>query len=243
MRNRRETHPSLRARLNFVERRMERTRDQLERQVDRALTPLDIQEDTGISNIRGDVLIVSRDSEIQDKVEYQVRGDGFRCDIAHNSDEAIGFLKLATYRLVILDRTRRRWGLRVIEQIRRYLPHIKVISIVNDAQRARESMLTGGYSFLMGADFDPQQLSTCLTSSLQMNHRVCYLLANGEPCNRSCVDNYESADDLDNLELANLDYIAPDPLQTEEREADFFEELQEIETHRTPLEDVEDDPG
>ena len=46
-RNRRETHPALRSRLKFVEERVDRTRERLERQVDRALVPLDIQEDCG----------------------------------------------------------------------------------------------------------------------------------------------------------------------------------------------------
>ena len=247
-RNRRETHPALRSRLRFVEERVDRTRDRLERQVDRALVPLDIQEEHGISRIRGEVLIVSNNDHIQEKVRYLLLADGYRCDVAENSDEAIGFLKLGTYRMVILDRTGRRRRARLIFHLRRYLNHIKVISIVPNEAKARESMQWGGYSFLMGADFDPEQLSTCLMSSLQMGHRVCDLLAHGEPCNRSCIDNYEPDDDFDDLEFADIkfanpDFVPPDVLQTEPQQADFFEELQEIDTQRNPQEDWEDEPG
>ena len=248
-RNRRETHPALRSRLKFVEERVDRTRERLERQVDRALVPLDIQEDVGISRIKGEVLIVSDKDHIQDKVRYILESEGYRCDIAENSDEAIGFLKLGTYRMVIIDRTGRRRRARLNFHIRRYMNHIKIISIVRDEARARESMQWGAYSFVMGENFDPDQLSTCLMSSLQMDHRVCDLLAHGEPCNRSCIDNYEPEDDFDDLEFAdekfaNPDFVPPDVLQEEEPEqADFFEELQEIETHRNPNEDWEDEPG
>ena len=237
-RNRSETHPVLRSRLKFVERRVEQTRRRLERQVDRALIPLDIQEDVGISRIKGDVLIVSRNDHVQQKVRYLVESDGYRCDIAETGDEAIGFLKLAKYRMVILDRIRRGRS-QVFRHIRRYLNHVKVISIVRDERQGRESMLLGGYSFLLRTDFDSAQLSTCLRSSLQMNHRVCYLLAQGEPCNRSCIENYESDDDIDEMEYANPDFAPPDALQADEKGADFFEELQEIETHR----DTSNEPG
>jgi hypothetical protein len=52
-------------------------------------------------------------------------------------------------------------------------------------------MNLGSYSFLLGRGFDPEQLRTCLISSLELRHDVCWLLANGERCNRSCVDDFE----------------------------------------------------
>ncbi len=225
MKNGSETHPSLESRLDLVERRMRRARRNLNRQVQRALVPLEIQEDVGISQIEGDVLIVSDNPHIQQKVQQLLRSEKYRCDIAEGGDEAVGYLKLGTYRMVILDRSRRRRS-QVFRHIRRYLRHIKVISIVNDEKRARASMQLGGYSYLLGENFDPEQLRTCLISSLRMEHRVCHLLANGEPCNRSCINNYLSEDDYSELDYADPDFLPPDPLQMQGPSP--IEELEEL---------------
>jgi CheY-like chemotaxis protein len=236
-----ETHPVLQSRLSFVEQRMRRTRRQLERRTRRALVPLEIQETVGISEIKGDVLIVSNNPHVQQKVETTLQSETYQCDVAQTGIEAIGYMKLGNYRMVILDRTQRGRS-QVFRYIERYRPHIKVISIVNDQDRARESMVWGGYSFLLSADFDPEQLRTCLISSLQLNHRVCQILANGQPCNRSCINNYQWVSDpremehvreyaretehVTEMEHVDQDFDDVDPLQTEQ--SDFFEELEEV---------------
>jgi len=132
----------------------------------------------GISQIRGDVLIVSDNQQIQRNVQRVLRSEKYQCDIAERGSEAVGYLKLGNYRMVILDRTHRR-SRQAFHHIRCYLPHVKIISIVSEEARAQESMRWSGYSFLYGPEFDREQLRTCLISSLRMGHRVCYLLANG----------------------------------------------------------------
>ena len=143
-------------------------------------------------------------------------------------DQAIGFLKLGKYRLVILDRINERRR-RVFYYLRRYLKHVKVISIVNENQLAKNSMKHGGYSFLLHRDFDLEQLRTCLISSLRLNHPVCRLLKNGEACNRSCINSYmteENYTDDPNVAMLEptdtqvpLDTMAPPP-------EDFFQGLE-----------------
>lgn len=251
-RNRPETHPVLQSRLSFVERRMHRARRQLKRRTRRALVPLDIQEAVGISQIKGDVLIVSNNPQVQQKVETTLQSEMYQFDIAQTGIDAIGYMKLGNYRMVILDRTRRGRS-QVFRYIERYRPHIKVISIVNDEDRARQSMSWGGYSYLLGTEFDPEQLRTCLTSSLHLNHRVCQILASGQPCNRSCINNYQWASDptemLFERELAResepeseMEHVDQeiddvDPLQTEQ--SDFFEELEEV--HDEELMEVDEE--
>ena len=167
----RETHPVLESRMGYVRRRMRYNRRWLERRIDQAIIPLEIQEHIGISNIQGEVLIVSRDSRQQRRIKELLRSENHRFDVAWDSDEAIGFLKLGKYQLVILDRINERRR-RVFYYLRRYLKHIKVISIVNENQLAKNSMKHGGYSFLLHRDFDLEQLRTCLISSLRLNHHI-----------------------------------------------------------------------
>ncbi len=194
--------PDLKERRDRVEEQMRRARRSLARQAYEARIPLDIQEDFTVSKLQGDVMLVSRDGALHDKVRELLRSDGYGCDIPQRTSEAIGLLKLSKYRMIIADciRTSRT---RLFEYVARYQPSLKIITIVPNHGRARESMARGGYSFLIGRDFDPEQLRTCLVSSLQLQHRVCWLLAHGEPCNRSCVDSYQTADDFDELDMDN----------------------------------------
>ncbi len=178
---------------------MRQARRHLDRQVEEALIPLDIQEDFTVSELEGDVMLVSRDDDLHDKVRNLLRSEGYGCDIPERTSEAIGLLKLNKYRMIIADCTcRSRW--RLFEYVKRYQPYVKIITIVPNDGRAREAMAWGSYSFLMGRDFDPEQLRTCLISSLKLKHRVCWLLAHGERCNRSCVDSFQSDEDFGEIE-------------------------------------------
>ena len=69
-------------------------RRSLDRQTDQALIPLDIQEDFGISELEGDVMLVSRDDDLHDKVRSLLHSEGYGCDIPERTSEAIGLLKL-----------------------------------------------------------------------------------------------------------------------------------------------------
>ena len=191
--------PNLDDRLDRVEDRVRRARRRLNRQVEEALIPLDIQEDFTISELEGDVMLVSRNDDLHDKVRNLLHSEGYGCDIPERTSEAIGLLKLRKYRMVIADYTRRQRG-RLFEYIKRYQPHVKIVSIVRNDDEGRRVMSAGSYSYLLGRDFDPEQLRTCLISSLKLRHRVCWLLAHGERCNRSCVDSFQSDADFADIE-------------------------------------------
>ena len=191
--------PNLDDRLDRVEDRMRQARRRLNRQVEEALIPLDIQEDFRISELEGDVMLVSRNGDLHDKVRNLLHSEGYGCDIPERTSEAIGLLKLRKYRMVIADYTRRQRG-RLFEYIKRYQPHVKIVSIVRNDDEGRQVMSAGSYSYLLGRDFDPEQLRTCLISSLKLRHRVCWLLAHGERCNRSCVDSFQSDADFAEIE-------------------------------------------
>ena len=191
--------PDLEERLDRVNEQMRRVRRSLEHQTDEALIPLDIQEDFTISELEGDVMLVSRNDDLQDKVRNLLRSEGYGCDTPERTSEAIGLLKLRKYRLVIADYTRRRRG-RLFEYIKRYQPHVKIVSIVRNNNEGQQVMRVGSYSYLLGRDFDPEQLRTCLISSLKMRHPVCWLLAHGERCNRSCVDSFHPDEDFGEIE-------------------------------------------
>ncbi len=191
--------PDLDDRLDRVDDRMQRARRSLDRQVEEALIPLDIQEDFSVSELEGDVMLVSRDDDLHDKVRNLLRSEGYGCDIPERTSEAIGLLKLHKYRMIIAD-CRRRSRSRLFEYVKRYQPYVKIITIVPNEGSGRETMARGNYSFLMGRDFDPEQLRTCLISSLKLKHHTCWLLAHGERCNRSCVDSFQSDEDFGEIE-------------------------------------------
>jgi len=199
MRHRLKPLPDLDERLELAEEQVRRARRGLERQVEEALIPLDIQEDYTISELQGNVMLVSSDDDLHDKIGELLRSEGYPFDIPERTSEAIGMLKLRNYRMVIADCRHRRRS-RLFAYIERYQPFVKTIAIVPNRNRARESMRQGSYSFLLGKDFELGQLSTCLVSSLKLRHRVCWLLAHGEPCNRSCVDSYQSDEDFGEMQ-------------------------------------------
>lgn len=182
--------PDLEERLNQVNERVQRARRTLDWRAREARIPLDIQEDFGVSELEGGVMLVSRDGALHDKVRNLIHSEGYGCDIAERSTEAVGLLKLGKYQMVIADYSRRRRG-RFYEYLRRYQPHVKIIAIVRNDDEGRRVMRAGCYSYLLGRGFDPEQLRTCLVSGLKLQNDVCWLLANGERCNRSCVDNFE----------------------------------------------------
>ncbi len=185
--------PDLEERLDQVDERVRRARRTLDWRTREARIPLDIQEDFGVSELEGDVMLVSRDGALHDKVRNLVHSEGYGCDIPERSTEAVGLLKLGKYQMIIADYTRRTRG-RLFEYVRRYQPHVKIVSIVRNNDAGRRVMRAGSYSYLLGRDFDPEQLRTCIISALKHQNDVCWLLANGERCNRSCVDNFEPED-------------------------------------------------
>ncbi|RKU18781.1 hypothetical protein C6503_08995 [Candidatus Poribacteria bacterium] len=191
--------PDLDERLDQVNERVRRARRTLDWRVREARVPLDIQEDFGVSQLQGGVMLVSRDGDIRDKVTNLIRSEGYGCDISRGSSEAIGMLKMHKYQMIIADYTRRSRG-RLFEYVRRYQPHIKIVAIVRNNDEGRRVMRAGGYSYLLGRGFDPEQLRTCLISAIKLKHRACWLLTNGERCNRSCVDDFQSDEDFEEIE-------------------------------------------
>ena len=191
--------PDLDERLDQVNERVRRARRSLEWRTREARIPLDIQEDFGVSELQGDVMLVSRDDYLRDKVRNLIRSEGYGCDFPERSSEAVGMLKMRKYQMIIADYTRRSRG-RLFEYVRRYQPHIKIVSIVRNDDEGRRVMRAGGYSYLLGRGFDPEQLRTCLISAVKLKHRACWLLTNGERCNRSCVDDFQSDEDFAEIE-------------------------------------------
>ena len=192
--------PDLDERLDQVNERMRRARRTLDWRTREARVPLDIQEDFGISELQGGVMLVSRDGYIHDKVRNLIQSEGYGCDFPERSSEAIGLLKIQKYRMVIVDHNARYSRSRLFEFIKKYQPHVKIVSIVRNDHEGRQAMRAGSYSYLLGRGFDPEQLRTCLTSAIKLNHRACWLLTHGERCNRSCVDDFQSDEDFAEIE-------------------------------------------
>ena len=192
--------PDLDERLDKVNERMRRARRTLDWRTREARVPLDIQEDFGISELQGGVMLVSRDGYLHDKVRNLIRSEGYGCDFPERSSEAIGLLKIQKYRMVIVDHNARFSRSRLIEFIKKYQPHVKIVSIVRNDHEGRQAMRSGSYSYLLGRGFDPEQLRTCLTSAIKLNHHACWLLTHGERCNRSCVDDFQSDEDFAEIE-------------------------------------------
>ncbi len=192
--------PDLDERLDQVNERMRRARRTLDWRTREARVPLDIQKDFGISELQGGVMLVSRDGYIHDKVRNLIRSEGYGCDFPERSSEAIGLLKIQKYRMVIVDHNARYSRSRLFEFIKKYQPHVKIVSIVRNDHEGRQAMRAGSYSYLLGRGFDPEQLRTCLTSAIKLNHRACWLLTHGERCNRSCVDDFQSDEDFAEIE-------------------------------------------
>ena len=195
MRRSKKRRPEVEEKLDQANRKFREARGRLRWQVDQALVPLSIQENTGISQMKGGVLIISYDDNLRDRIKDVLVSENYRCDEVERSSKAVGMLRLAKYQLIIVDFTRYRRS-NIFSYVRRYQPHVKIISIVSDDHRARELMRRGSYSFLKGRNFDTEQLRTCLVSCLRLKHRVCLLQSNGERCNRSCVNSYQTEDDF-----------------------------------------------
>ena len=236
MSRRPDSHPSLKQRLDFTRKRVRNARWELGRRVHRALMPLDIQEDVGISNVKGDILVITRHGHTYRRIRSVLESEGLRCDRAESNSEGIGFLSLAKYRMVIHDQLGRNWrSTRLVRYVNRYQHYIKIVSLVRDKASGDRAMQNGGYSYLIGRDFDDDRLLKCLTSSLRLEHPVCQVLAQGESCNKSCVSSYLTNDDFieELLENPDLDpYLAietkaeADPHQR--RQADLFDELDQL---------------
>ena len=87
--------PDLDDRLNRVEDRMRQARQSLDRQVEEALIPLDLQDDFSISELEGDVMLVSQDDDLHDKVRDLLHSEGYGCDLPERTSEAIGMFEIA----------------------------------------------------------------------------------------------------------------------------------------------------
>ena len=195
MNRKKERRPEMKEKLDQADRKFREARSRLNWRVYEAKIPLTVQEKHGISELKGQVLIISYNDDLQQRIKDVVVSENYRCDIAERSTIAVGMLKMAKYELIIVDFTRFRRS-NIFSFVRRFQPHVKIISIVSDERRARDLMRYGSYSFLVGRNFDTEQLRTCLVSSLRMKHKVCGLQVRGEKCNRSCVNSYQTEEDF-----------------------------------------------
>lgn len=203
MRRWKKRRPEIEEKLQQANRRFREARGRLRWSVNDALLPLSIQENHGISELKGDVIIITHNHDLQNRIRDVLESENLKCDAVGRGAEAVSMLKIRKYKLVIADFTRYR-RTRIFEFVRRYQPYVKIISIVSDEELAKVLMQRGSYSFLVGRGFDPEQLRTCLVSSLRLQHRVCSLQSNGERCNRSCINSYQTEEDID-FELMDLE--------------------------------------
>lgn len=194
--------------LDKVNRQVREARGHLSWRVRQALIPLDIQKSNGISELKGQVLIISYHDPLQERIKGILESENYRCDIAERTSKAVGMLRMKKYQLIIADYTRHRRS-NIFAYARRYQPHIRIISIVPNDRAGADMMRMGGYSYLVGRDFDTEQLRTCLISSLRMGHRACSLQTNGERCNRSCINSYQTEDDFVNFDELTEDDLSP----------------------------------
>lgn len=157
--------PTLERRLELVERRIHRTQKELKRRIRRALMPLDIQEDIGISNVNGDTLVMTRNDRTFERIERILTSEGLVFDWAETSTEGIGFLTLAKYRLIIYDQSRRSWKITgLIRYLNRYLDHIRIVALVRDQSSGENALKCGAFQYLIGPNFDEKQLQSYIAS-------------------------------------------------------------------------------
>ena len=207
MRRSKKRRPEMEEKLDKVERQVRAARGRLSWQVRQALVPLEIQQQKGISQLKGQVLIITYDGALQDRITGILESENYRCDDIRGSSRAVGMLRLQKYELIIVDYTRYRRS-NIFSYVSRYQPGTRVISIVPNDARGKEMMRLGSYSYLVGRNFDTEQLRTCLISCLRMGHRVCSLQAQGERCNRSCVNSYQTEDDIMDFDDVSEDYLS-----------------------------------
>jgi CheY-like chemotaxis protein len=190
------TDQRLQARIQEVEREVNRARGQLQRRVEYAYGALDVWQKVGVTGLRGQVLIVDGDAEFRREIAEMVLSADYRCDEAQDAVEATSYLQLAKYRLVIVDvYIHKGSGWQVMRRALRRFPGIKVVIIVRNNEQGRQAMRRGAFSFLV-RPLNQEQLRTCILSAMKLKHRACEVLFRGDPCDRSCVNHFLWEDDL-----------------------------------------------
>ena len=191
-----ESSKILEAQMRRVERRVNRSRRRLRRRVNFAKAPLRVWEKhDGVSNLHGGVLIFTRRHEYYQSLHNTILAENYQDDWAESGTEAITYLRLAKYELIVADATsgRRRWAVwsllrRVSQQQYR---HIEVVVIVNNHGDGRRAMREGAFSYIL---IDTDQFRLCLISALRNRYRVCQVLERGERCDKSCKNNFMFSD-------------------------------------------------
>ena len=209
-----------------VEARVRRTRWQLDRRVRNAMTPLQVWDrDEGIAGLQGGVLVVPGEGIDAREALNTIQGQGFGADLAYRAGEAMSLIRIAKYDMVITAR-RRRGNWRLIEDVLRNFPGIRVVCFVRNADEGRQLMRQGIYSYLL-PNYTADQLSTCILSGLHLRKRICQSLLRGDPCDLSCTSSFMNEGDLEEL----LAPIHEDPSLSRERvpheqDLDFYQEVE-----------------
>ncbi len=210
-----------------VEERVRQVKRQLHRRVRIAEAPLHVWErPDGLTGLKGDVLIVEgRDVRTQEIVAA-AEGQGFGADIATSAPEAMSLIRIAKYDMVIVS-GRRRGGLRLIHEIRRNFPGIRLVPVVRHADEGREMMRNGAYSYLL-PDYQADQISTCILSGLHLRHHVCQTLLRGDSCDKSCVSSFMREGELDDLFKPTPQEPSLSPEQeVQPREVEYYQKVED----------------
>lgn len=186
----------LEARMRPVERRVRRAERQLYRRVRSAKAPLRVWErHGGVSNLHGGVLIYTRRHEHYQPLHNTILAENYQDDWAERGTEAIAYLRLAKYEMIVADVTdRRSWVVwRLLRRARQQYRHIEVVVLVNNHGDGRRAMREGAFSYLL-TPIDTDQFRLCLLSALRSRYRVCQVLERGIRCDKSCKNNFIYSD-------------------------------------------------
>jgi CheY-like chemotaxis protein len=190
MKGRPLTDIRLQALMREVEQNVSRVREQLQQRVEYAYGALDVWQKTGVTGLKGQILVVDGDREFRREMEEMVLSAGYQCDKAKNAVEATSYLQLSKYQLVIVDLVIPKGdGWQVMRQALHRFPGIKVVIIVRNNEQGKRAMRMGAFSFLI-RPINQEQLRTCVLIAMKFQYRTCKVLLRGDTCNRSCVNHF-----------------------------------------------------
>lgn len=191
-----ESRKLLESRMREVEKRIERTRRQLYWRVNFAKAPLEVWEKhNGVSNLQGGMLIFTPRRDYYQLLHKTVQAENYNDDWAESGREAITYLRLAKYELIVVDATSRNWWVwRLIRRVRQQYPHIEMVLIVDSEEQGKQAMRRGAFSYLR-LPLDEEQFRLCLLSALRSRYRVCQVLKHRERCDKSCKNNFMFSDE------------------------------------------------
>jgi len=181
----------LKARMIEIEKRINSAKRQLYWRVNFAKAPLGIWEKHGgVSNLHGGVLVFTLRHEHYQPLHNTIQAENYQDDWAQEGTEAITYLRLAKYELIVADATTRSWEVwRLLRRVCQQYRHIKMVVIVDSQSEGQRAIREGAFSYIHHP-IDTDQFRLCLVSALRYEYRVCQALSRGDRCDKSCKNNF-----------------------------------------------------